>query len=84
MRVSSLFPLLIGIAAFVPWTPVFAAEEVGNLYEAEVNVLAKGQKDRKEAFGLALLQVAVKVSGSRGASANPVIVEAMESPNRFV
>lgn len=84
MRVSSLFPLLIGIAAFVPWTPVFAAEEVGNLYEAEVNVLAKGQKDRKEAFGLALLQVAIKVSGSRGASANPVIVEAMESPNRFV
>ncbi len=62
----------------------FAASEVRNLYQAEVAVANKDRKIRSEAFGLALLQVAVKVSGSRGAAASPVIAEAMESPDRFV
>ena len=61
-----------------------AAVEVKNLYEAEVAVADKDRKLRTEAFGLALLQVAVKVSGSRGATASPVVVAAVASPDRFV
>lgn len=69
------------------WTPaaaVFAAGEVKNLYEAEVNVVDKDPRVRKEAFGLALMQVAIKVSGRRGAAANPVVIEAIKEPSRFV
>lgn len=84
MRCASLRPLLACILALVLVSPVFAAGEVKNLYEAEVDVANKDPKVRSEAFALALLQVAVKVSGRRGAGANPVIVDAMQSPDRFV
>jgi hypothetical protein len=84
MRVPSSCRLLIAFLVLVVGAPAFAAGEVRNLYEAEVAVANKDRKIRSEAFGLALLQVAVKVSGRRGAAASPVIVEAMESPDRFV
>ena len=84
MRVPSDCRLLIAFLVLVVGAPVFAASEVRNLYEAEVAVANKDRKIRSEAFGLALLQVAVKVSGRRGAAASPVIVAAMESPDRFV
>jgi uncharacterized protein len=84
MRVASLRCLLVLIAAFASAGPVFAAGEVKNLYAAEVVVADKNRQVRSQAFGLALLQVAVKVSGSRGAAANPVIAEAMQSPDRYV
>lgn len=84
MCLASLRPLLVPILALVFISQIFAAGEVKNLYEAEIGVADKDRKMRSEAFGLALLQVAVKVSGSRGAAANPVIVEAMRSPDRFV
>lgn len=84
MRIASICGLIVPLLTFVatPWA--FAADEVRNLYEAEVEVPDKARKVRKEAFGLALLQVAVKVSGSRGAATSPVVAEAMESPDRFV
>ncbi len=84
MRIASPYRLLIPLLAFVVSAPAFAAVEVRNLYETEIAVTDRGRKIRSEVFGLALLQVAVKVSGSRGAAANPVIVEAAESPDRFV
>lgn len=84
MRIASLCPPLVLIAAILLTAPLFAADEVKNLYEAEIAVANKDRKLRSEAFGLALLQVAIKVSGTRGAAANPVIVEAIESPARFV
>ncbi len=84
MRVPSDCRLPIAFLVLVVGAPVFAASEVRNLYEAEVAVANKDRKIRSEAFGLALLQVAVKVSGRRGAAASPVIVAAMESPDRFV
>ncbi len=84
MRVPSDCRLLIAFLVLVVGAPVFAASEVRNLYEAEVAVANKDRNIRSEAFGLALLQVAVKVSGRRGAAASPVIVAAMESPDRFV
>ncbi len=84
MRIVSLYRLLIPILALVVTAPAFAADEVKNLYEAEVAVADKDRKVRNEAFGLALLKVAVKVSGSRGAAASPIIAEAMESSDRFV
>jgi hypothetical protein len=84
MRIAPVFPALVLIPALVLVSPAFAAEEVKNLYEAEVGVADKDRKVRSEAFGLALRQVAVKVSGQRGAAANPIIVEAMENPDRFV
>jgi uncharacterized protein len=84
MRLAPLrFPLAV-IVALVLVSPGFAANEVKNLYEAEVDVASKDPQVRSEAFGLALLQVAVKVSGRRGAGANPVIVEAVQKPDRFV
>jgi hypothetical protein len=84
MRVPSSCGLLIAFLMLVVGARAFAASEVRNLYQAEVAVANKDRKIRSEAFGLALLQVAVKVSGSRGAAASPVIAEAMESPDRFV
>jgi hypothetical protein len=84
MRIASSLITAFLIAAIALVFPVFAAEEVKNLYEAEVVVADKARALRSEAFGLALLQVAIKVSGTRGAAANPVIVEAMASPDRFV
>ncbi|GMQ76810.1 MAG: DUF2066 domain-containing protein [Gammaproteobacteria bacterium] len=84
MRIVFLRGLLIPVVALVVSAPAFAAVEVKNLYEAEVVVADKDRKIRSEAFGLALLQVVVKVSGSRGASANPVVVEAVARPDRFV
>jgi len=84
MRIASPYRLLIPVLALVVIAPAFAAVEVGNLYEAEMAVADKDRKTRTKAFGLALLQVAVKVSGSRGAAANPVVVEAVVSPDRFV
>jgi len=84
MRTVFLRGLLISLLALAVGAPASAAVEVKNLYEAEVVVAGKDRKIRTEAFGLALLQVAVKVSGSRGASANPVVVEAVASPDRFV
>ena len=84
MRAPSCCRFLVAFLALVVGAPALAAGEVRNLYEAEVAVASKDRKIRSEAFGLALLQVAVKVSGSRGAAASPVIVTAMESPDRFV
>ncbi len=84
MRAPCCCRFLIGFLVLVVGASALAAGEVRNLYEAEVAVASKDRKIRSEAFGLALLQVAVKVSGSRGAAASPVIAEAMESPDRFV
>jgi uncharacterized protein len=84
MRIASFRPLLVLIPALVLSSPAFAAAEVKNLYEAEIVVAGKERTIRTEAFGLALLQVAVKVGGTRGAAANPVIVEAMQNPDRLV
>lgn len=84
MRVPPCCRLLIAFLVLVVGARAFAASEVRDLYEAEVAVASKDRKIRSEAFGLTLLQVAVKVSGSRGAGASPVIAEAMESPDRFV
>jgi hypothetical protein len=76
--------LAVTLLASLPGAPVFAAAEVNNLYEAEINVVDKDPRVRTQAFGLALLQVAIKVSGRRGAAANPVIVEAATNPSRYV
>jgi hypothetical protein len=84
MRIAALLRLLIPVVALVSAAPAFSAEEVRNLYEAEVEVMDKGAKARREAFGAAILNVVVKVSGSRGAAASPLVVEAMEAPDRFV
>ena len=84
MRIALLRRLLIPLVALVFSAPVLAAEEVRNLYEAEVEVSDKHRKTRSEAFGAALMQVAVKVSGRRGATASPIIVEAMKRPDRYV
>ena len=84
MRIALLRRLLIPLVALVFSAPVLAAEEVRNLYEAEVEVSDKHRKTRSEAFGAALMQVAVKVSGRRGATASPIIVEAMKRPERYV
>ena len=84
MRIAFPYRLLVPVLALLVTAPAFAAVEVRNLYEAEIAVADKDRKTRTESFRLALLQVAVKVSGSRGAAANPVIVEAVESPDRFV
>jgi hypothetical protein len=84
MHVAHPISLSLVLLAWVVGAPVFAAGEVKNLYEAEVNVVDKDRRVRTEAFGLALMQVAIKVSGRRGAAASPVIVEAIEDPARFV
>jgi hypothetical protein len=84
MRIAPICGLIFPLLALVIPPPVAAAGEVRNLYEAEVEVPDKDRKVRSEAFGAALLQVAVKASGSRGAATSPVIAEAMESPDRFV
>jgi len=84
MRVACRFSLCLVFLAWILSAPVFAAGEVKNLYEAEINVVDKDPGVRTEAFGLALMQVAIKVSGRRGAAASPVIVEAITDPSRFV
>lgn len=84
MRIAPICGLVFPLLALVVPLPTVAADEVRNLYEAEVDVPDKDRKVRAQAFGHALLQVAVKVSGSRGAATSPVIAEAMESPDRFV
>lgn len=84
MRIAPICGLILPLLALVISPPATAAEEVRNLYEAEVEVPDKARKVRSEAFGAALLQVAVKVSGSRGAAESPVLAEAMEAPDRFV
>ena len=84
MRRTSILPLLVAFLGLVAGASVFAAGEVRNLYEAEVDVVDKDGGVRTEAFGLALMQVAIKVSGRRGAAESPVIVEAIKNPARFV
>jgi hypothetical protein len=84
MRIAALFHLLAPVLVLVSSTPVFAAEQVTDLYESRVDVLDKSAKLRREAFGSALLKVVIKVSGSRRAAARPVIVEAIETPDRYV
>lgn len=84
MRVAPLVSLFVPLVTLVAAAPAFAAEEVRNLYEAEVGVADKGAGMRRKAFGRALLQVVVKASGSRDAAASPSIAEATESPDRFV
>jgi hypothetical protein len=84
MRIVAFARLLIPLLALVSVAPTYAAEEVRNLYEAEVVVADKGAQVRREAFGAALLKVVVKVSGSRDASASPLVVEAMAGPDRYV
>lgn len=84
MRIASICGLILPLLSLVVSPPAYAADEVRNLYEAEVDVPDKDGKVRAEAFGAALLQVAVKVSGNRGAAASPVVAEAVETPDRFV
>ena len=84
MRIARLLRVLVPILAVVFSLPVPAAEEVKNLYEAEVGVADKARGSRNVAFGAALAKVAVKVSGRRGAATSPVIVEAMKRPERYV
>lgn len=84
MRVAALLYPLVLLPALLCAAPAFAAEKVRNLYEAEVDVLDRGTKVRREAFGAALLRVVVKVSGSRDASASPLVVEAMKTPDGYV
>ncbi len=84
MRIAPICGLILPLLALVVPPPLAAADEVRNLYEAEVEVPDKDRKVRAEAFGAGLLQVAVKVSGSRGAATSAVVAEAMESPDRFV
>lgn len=83
MRLAPFLSMFMAIVTTVV-APVFAAEEVRDLYEAEVEVADKGAELRREAFGAALLQIVVKASGSRDSAASPVIAEAMTSPDRFV
>jgi hypothetical protein len=84
MRTADRFFLLVVFLGWLLGSPVFAAGDVRNLYEAQIDVVDREPGVRTEAFGLALMQVAIKVSGRRGAAANPVIVEAIKSPGRFV
>lgn len=84
MRIAACLRLILAFAVLVPSHPASAAAEVQNLYAARVEVVDKGEQVRRAAFGGALLEVVVKVSGSRGASANTVIVEAVNEPARFV
>ena len=84
MRIAALLRLLVPVVALASVPPAFSAEEVRDLYEAEVDVLDKSAEVRREAFGAALLKVVVKVSGSRDATASPLVVEAVEAPDRFV
>ncbi len=83
MRIAAL-RLILTFVALVSSLSAFGAAEVQNLYTAQVEVADKGGELRRKAFGIALLKVVVKVSGSRGASANPVIVESVNAPDRFV
>jgi hypothetical protein len=84
MRIVALFCLLTQVALLLFSAPLPAAEQVTDLYESRIDVADKSAKLRRQAFGQALLKVVVKVSGSRGAVARPVIVEAMETPDRYV
>jgi hypothetical protein len=84
MRIANRFSLAVAFLAGVLVAPVFAADDVRNLYEAQIDVMDKNPGVRTEAFGLALMQVVIKVSGRRGAAASPVIVEAIKSPAGFV
>ena len=60
------------------------ADEVRNLYAADAEVVDKSDEARRAGFGMALLEVVIKVSGSRGAAGNPVIVAATQAPERYV
>lgn len=84
MRIAARFRNLVPLLVLACTLPVFAAEEVRNLYEAEVDVFDKSAEVRREAFGVALIKVVVKASGSRHASASPVVAEAVKAPDRFV
>jgi hypothetical protein len=75
--------LLLGVLSLGLGAPL-PAGEVRDLYEARVEVADKGDEARKPALGAALLQVIVKVSGSRKPGANTVIAAALESPRRYV
>ena len=80
MRRAAFLRLFLPFAALVAPLTASAAAEVQNLYAARVEVADKGENVRRGAFGAALLEVVIKVSGSRGASANTVIVEATSEP----
>ena len=75
---SFLASILFGLAVVV------SGEEVGGLYEARVPVSSKDKDERDAALGTALLQVVIKVSGSRSPGASPVIGAALASPNLYV
>jgi len=84
MRLAHVVRLVALCTALVQVHAPALATEVRNLYAAEIQVADKDDEARVAAFGTALLEVVVKVSGSRGAAGNPVIVEATEAPERYV
>ncbi len=84
MRNAALLRLLVPVVALVCAAPSRGAEEIANLYESAVDVADKGAQVRRQAFGAALLQVVVKVSGNRESGARPVVAEAVAAPDRYV
>lgn len=84
MRVAQVVRLVALCTALVQAHSAVQAAEVRNLYSAEILVADKGDETRRAAFAAALLEVVVKVSGSRGAAGNPVIVEATQAPEQYV
>lgn len=64
-----------------PWA---LADQVTNLYEAEVRVTGKSVEERDTALARGLLSVVVKVSGNRAAGGNPAIAGALGDPARYL
>ncbi len=61
-----------------------SADQVHELYQAQVPVVDKGETERVLALGAALRKVLVKLTGERNPQASPGVVRAMSQPRHFV
>jgi hypothetical protein len=71
---------LLSLFAFGPVT----ADEVRNLYEAEVPVAGQGAEERQAALRAVFEQVLAKVSGYGAVSREAVLSDALATPDRYV
>ena len=76
--------LLLGsLSCLLP--AVVRAAEVSGLYEAGVMVTSRDdERQRQQAFGVAMREVLIKLTGRRDTNDNPVVARALSSPQSYV
>ncbi|WP_250868737.1 DUF2066 domain-containing protein [Alkalimarinus coralli] len=75
---------LVFIASLLSFSGFLSAAQVSGLYQADVLVSSQSEKERQEAFNLALQEVLVRVSGKVSVLDNSQLMDLAKKPDPFV